>query len=206
MRRHPITRKEQAKQTREKIFQSVLELIKKDSWNELQINNICKHCGVSVGTFYHYFPSKQSLIISLINDVQDDFLQRIEAIPHNQGPMQRILDTAWEVNTMIEDLGKEIISGLFVYDLALTDETVFTQLIPIINTITVDINALLAELDATSDAETVIDFLAMLHRGILYDWCSNPNSPRLREHIQLHFKSYLEMLVDKYRNKKTPTS
>ncbi|MGL5254167.1 MAG: TetR/AcrR family transcriptional regulator [Brevinema sp.] len=192
----PITRREQAKQTRERIFQAVLDLIKQSSWNDLQISGICKRCGVSVGTFYHYFPSKQSLIIDLINNVQESFLENIAAIPRDKAPMDRILDTLWEVNTLIEGLGKELISGLFIYDLSLPNETVFKQLIPIITTITADIKLFLDELNIDANIDTTIDFLAMVHRGILYNWCSNPESPRLRDQVHLHFKIYFEMLIN----------
>lgn len=50
-------RKQQALRTREKIFNTTMKLASKNGFTSLKIADICKAAGVSVGTFYHYFPS-----------------------------------------------------------------------------------------------------------------------------------------------------
>ena len=54
-------RKRQALKTREKIFNTTMKIGSKKGFADLKISEICKAAGVSVGTFYHYFPSLDSV-------------------------------------------------------------------------------------------------------------------------------------------------
>lgn len=50
---------------KEAILQSTLELIKDNGFHGTPISMIAKHAGVASGTIYHYFPSKDAIIIAL---------------------------------------------------------------------------------------------------------------------------------------------
>ena len=50
---------------REAILNSTLELIKDNGFHGTPISMIAKHAGVASGTIYHYFPSKDAIIIAL---------------------------------------------------------------------------------------------------------------------------------------------
>lgn len=49
----------------EGIFKSTLALIRKHGFHGTPMRQIAKSSGVSIGTIYHYFPSKQALIMEL---------------------------------------------------------------------------------------------------------------------------------------------
>ena len=50
---------------KEAILISTLELIKDNGFHGTPISKIAKHAGVASGTIYHYFPSKDAIIIAL---------------------------------------------------------------------------------------------------------------------------------------------
>ena len=50
---------------KEAILNSTLELIKEHGFHGTPVSQIAKSAGVAAGTIYHYFPSKDSLIIEL---------------------------------------------------------------------------------------------------------------------------------------------
>src|SRR5674476_951530 len=50
---------------KEAILKSTLELIKDNGFHGTPISKIAKHAGVASGTIYHYFPSKDAIIIAL---------------------------------------------------------------------------------------------------------------------------------------------
>src|ERR1017187_4652430 len=50
---------------KEAILKSTLELIKDNGFHGTPISMIAKHAGVASGTIYHYFPSKDAIIIAL---------------------------------------------------------------------------------------------------------------------------------------------
>ena len=57
----------QYQRTLEAIRQSVDELVLKEGFDKLTIRGVCKKAGINHGTFYHYFKSKDDLIIDRQN-------------------------------------------------------------------------------------------------------------------------------------------
>src|SRR5690606_41909398 len=47
------------------IFKSTLHLIKDNGFHGTPMSQIAKHADVAIGTIYHYFPSKDELILAL---------------------------------------------------------------------------------------------------------------------------------------------
>jgi AcrR family transcriptional regulator len=50
---------------KEAILKSTLELIKDNGFHGTPVSKIAKHAGVASGTIYHYFPSKDAIIVAL---------------------------------------------------------------------------------------------------------------------------------------------
>ena len=58
-----ISRQQQkSMETREKIFQAAKRILQKKGYEELSIKNICEEAGVSNGSFYHHFKTKDDLL------------------------------------------------------------------------------------------------------------------------------------------------
>lgn len=73
-----MSRKSQAAQTKAKIISAIMHLLSKDSFDSLKIRQICEEAGISIGSFYHYFDSKEAAMLG-VSAVFDDWLQeRIE--------------------------------------------------------------------------------------------------------------------------------
>lgn len=51
-------RQKQALETKARIYESAVELFLEQPYDQVKIADICDKAGVSVGVFYHYFPSK----------------------------------------------------------------------------------------------------------------------------------------------------
>ena len=54
---------QKSKETKEKIFQAAKEIIQKSGYENLSIKNICEKAGVSNGSFYHHFKTKDDLFL-----------------------------------------------------------------------------------------------------------------------------------------------
>ena len=59
---------QKSKETKEKIFQAAKEIIQKSGYENLSIKNICEKAGVSNGSFYHHFKTKDDLLSYYIED------------------------------------------------------------------------------------------------------------------------------------------
>ena len=57
-----------SRETREKIFQAAKRILQKKGYEELSIKNICEEAGVSNGSFYHHFKTKDDLLSYYIED------------------------------------------------------------------------------------------------------------------------------------------
>ena len=57
-----------SQETREKIFQAAKKILQKKGYEELSIKNICEEAGVSNGSFYHHFKTKDDLLSYYIEE------------------------------------------------------------------------------------------------------------------------------------------
>ncbi len=58
-------RKEQAQETRNRIYTSAIELMEQKGFGNFTIEDISEKAGVSVGAFYHYFDSKNDILADI---------------------------------------------------------------------------------------------------------------------------------------------
>ena len=73
-----------SQETREKIFRAAKKILQKKGYEELSIKNICEEAGVSNGSFYHHFKTKDDLLSYYIEEqptINPDLLE----IPENAG-------------------------------------------------------------------------------------------------------------------------
>ena len=64
-----ISRQQQkSRETKEKIFQAAKRILQKSGYEALSIKNICEEAGVSNGSFYHHFKTKDDLLSYYIED------------------------------------------------------------------------------------------------------------------------------------------
>lgn len=52
--------------SKSKIFKAAMELIHLKGFDEIKVKDICKKSGTAVGTFYHYFHSKQDILLEFV--------------------------------------------------------------------------------------------------------------------------------------------
>lgn len=59
--------------TQQRILDSARELIQSRSYADVGVAAICEHAGVQKGSFYHFFPSKRDLTLSVLDATYVDF-------------------------------------------------------------------------------------------------------------------------------------
>ncbi len=63
--------------TRQRILDSARDLIYANSYAEVGVAAICDHAGVKKGSFYHFFPSKQELVLAMLDAFYLDMKERL---------------------------------------------------------------------------------------------------------------------------------
>lgn len=102
-----------SKETKERIFMAAKHIIQKHGYEELSIKNICEEAGVSNGSFYHHFKTKDDLLSYYIEDqpnINPDLLDP----PRNAGEAKiAIIHVYLNYVEYCEDLGVEFMSGYY---------------------------------------------------------------------------------------------
>lgn len=68
----------------EEIKQAVLDIIYTDGLKNLSTHNLAKRIGMSEGSIFRHFPTKQDIILSIINDVQNDFIGQLRNVSSSE--------------------------------------------------------------------------------------------------------------------------
>lgn len=77
----------------EQIKQAVLDIIYTDGLKKLSTRNLAKRIGMSEGSIFRHFASKQDIILAIIKDVQNEFVGSLRTIANSdKGPEERLSD------------------------------------------------------------------------------------------------------------------
>lgn len=70
-----LSKRRSPEETRTKILQAAFDLFNSRSYSDLNSNDIARHAGVAVGSFYNYFDSKLSVFVACYDDwVQSEWV------------------------------------------------------------------------------------------------------------------------------------
>ena len=176
MEREKVTkRKKQAIATQRKIYNAALQLFHSKGHNHVTINDICKKAGISIGTFYVYFKSKDMVIVEISDVAQRTYAEYIanELIKY-ESPVEKLILLGRKIMQYTSDLGIDNIQVLYRSQINPTLDpsanavrelqlTTMRQLIA-------DGQAR-GEIGTEYDAEHITQLLYHCGHGLVYDWC-----------------------------------
>ena len=106
-------RQRKSRETKEKIFQAAKRILQKKGYEELSIKNICEEAGVSNGSFYHHFKTKDDLLSYYIEDqpsINPDLLETPKDIEEAKRGIIRVY---MNYVKYCRELGVEFMSGYY---------------------------------------------------------------------------------------------
>lgn len=190
----PRTRRaEQAEETREKIFKAAKRLFGKKGYEKVGMDDIAMAAGVSVGTCYHHYGSKYRIFQEVYQRSDRYFRQEVPALltaPDWTGKVIEFFGTYY--GGLIEADGVELCRQLFVptNDLFLRTDSGMTAVLADI----AGQGQAAGEISCKKDARDLAEFLFVVARGVVFDWCLHDGSYdvrlALREHIEATMGSF----------------
>lgn len=113
-------RKQQAIATKTHILETAFALTEHEGFENITVQEICKAAGVSVGAFYHYFSSKESMILEWYKVVDDIFENDVmpELRASEMSSIEKISCFAGHIITQACIYGKESLAQLYRAQLA----------------------------------------------------------------------------------------
>ena len=96
---------QRSKETKRKLLDAVIALARRQSYETITVQAICREAGVSVGSFYHQFGSKDELVLAACEKVDglltDEMAQSLDSLP----PLEAIDALIRRYVAFIRDLG-----------------------------------------------------------------------------------------------------
>jgi TetR/AcrR family transcriptional regulator, transcriptional repressor for nem operon len=71
---------------RSRLIESAGELIHERGFNAVGVSEICAHAGVNKGSFYHFFSSKQQLVLDVVGAIWESHRRLMEETLLGDGP------------------------------------------------------------------------------------------------------------------------
>ena len=102
-----------SKETKERIFQAAKRILQKSCYEELSIKNICEEAGVSNGSFYHHFKTKDDLLSYYIEDQPSIDPDRLELPKNKEDAKETIIHVYLNYVKYCKELGVEFMAGYY---------------------------------------------------------------------------------------------
>ena len=157
-----------SQRTKDSILQASMKLMKERGYINTTIRDICAAAGVSVGTFYTYFPSKQDIFADLFSAADELFCSKVANQVVGETVCDKIVDYFRYYARLNLDSGIEVMK--VVYN---SENTWFIKTRPMQYVLT---NLIIegqknGELVDDADPDDVTFFFYTMARGCCYSWC-----------------------------------
>ncbi|MDR2909662.1 MAG: TetR/AcrR family transcriptional regulator, partial [Oscillospiraceae bacterium] len=156
--------------TKERIRNVALRLMRTHSIDEISVQDICTKANVGVGTFYHYYQAKDSIIHEVYYEMDAHFLRLAEEAERTPiGPYEYILRhficyTRFVAETTV-DFARKVYS--------LQSRRFLDRERPVYSTLKDYLMAKsrAGEISRELDIDDFCDYVNIWLRGIAFDWC-----------------------------------
>jgi AcrR family transcriptional regulator len=177
--KQPTRRKIQADTTKRKIYEIAISLMEKKGFANTTIVEISQNAGVSVGTFYNYFSSKEEIFYDIFKKADEYFERTVARSIKNSGgsASERIVlffryyaryDLKRGFHNITQLYGTKTkffaIKGRYMQEL-------LKQII--------GEGQKAGELLDDMDPDQITEFMFVASRGVVYDWCIHEGSYNL---------------------------
>ena len=186
-----------SRETKEKIFQAAKRILQKKGYEELSIKNICEEAGVSNGSFYHHFKTKDDLLSYYIEDqptINPDLLETPKDI---EGAKQGIIRVYMNYVKYCRELGVEFMSGYYdTKNQALNAAVRSERPYPIVTVQTYVEKAIEAGvLRLNVEIEEFTTDIRMIVIGNVFEWCLKNGDADFEGNIRRLLTTYLDGLM-----------
>lgn len=86
------SRDEQREQTRRRLYDAALAVFRRDGVANSRIDDISSAVGVSRGTFYFHFPTKEHVLLARMRETEEEILAEVAKLP-DDAPLSDVLAT-----------------------------------------------------------------------------------------------------------------
>lgn len=188
---------QKSKETKSRIFRAAKTILRKKGYDELSIKNICEEAGVSNGSFYHHFKTKDDLLSYYIEEqpgINPDLLD----MPQNAEEAKTIIIHVY-LNYVhyCQELGLEFMSNYYTPKNQSLNPTLRTErpypIITVHNYLEKIQKAGIIKLK--SSLEDVTTDIRMIVIGNVFEWCLKNGKSDFEGNMRRSLGTYLNGLM-----------
>lgn len=98
------------------IFEVSIKLINSKGYDDTTIKDICQAANIGTGTFYHYFKSKQDILIEYVKNESQDIIDFYNSLPR-QSYYENLLSVIQYQLDYVDLKGREFVKNVFGIEL-----------------------------------------------------------------------------------------
>ena len=193
----PTRRKIQADNTRKKLYDISIAFMEKKGLANTTVMEISRKAGVSVGTFYNYFTSKDDIVVDIFKKADDYFQQKVAKYFKDSSP----------------DAGDQIVQ-YFRFYARYNQQRGLANITHLYNTMSrffavkgrymqellteiVRRGQERAELVSDMKPEDITEYLFMASRGVVFDWCVHKAKYNLEQRMTAYMKRLILVFLSR---------
>lgn len=182
-------RKLKAKETKEKIYETALSMLENDGYDNIRIEDICEKAGVSIGSFYTYFNSKNDILGIIFKKGDDFFANYVKSHLIDPSSIENIINYFIYYSQYNVKTGVTSLKHLYTVD----NPYFVTEGRDMQNVLDDHILKGQQQGEITSDytCEYIREFLFITARGLVYNWCTHSGDYDL----DVVMKDYIQQLM-----------
>jgi len=187
------TRKEQAEETKNRIYNAAIELLDSRGFENLTIQCISRKANVSVGSFYHYFNSKLDILSEIFHRGDTYFIEVVKPGLEGKDTVNQILHFFDNYAIFNQKLTVEHAKAIYNPRIKLftnTNRAMFTILEEIIEE-----GQKKGVIKNDETPRELAIFLYILCRGITFDWSLHDGQYDLLNKIDTYIKKVLPTIL-----------
>lgn len=186
------TRAMQAEETKNRILEIALAMFEKQNIDEIRVTDICKKAKVSVGAFYHYYPSKNSIIEDTYIKIDQRAVVEAASISCDS-ETERILKFLNLSMDIMAERGYYFVANVYRFILEGDNPYVLREDRPTTQFILKAVERGIAsdEFLSTIDAKSISATIMRTVRGIAFDWSVAEGCYSLKDEVYCVIKNIL---------------
>lgn len=194
MEKRLTKRQIQAIETKEKIYRTAIDMLEENDYSNIRIEDICEKAGVSIGTYYNYFNSKNDILNIMYKKADEHFENIVKSQIIDCNAIEGIKQYFYHYAQYNYNSGLTTIKLLYNPDNEYFINKERSMYIILKNIIIKgqDNNNISIE----DDADYITSFLFITARGLVYDWCLHNGNYDLHTSMNDYIHRIIELFIN----------
>ena len=185
-----------SKETKERIFQAAKRILQKSGYEELSIKNICEEAGVSNGSFYHHFKTKDDLLSYYIEDQPSIDPDRLELPKNKEDAKETIIHVYLNYVKYCKELGVDFMAGYYTPHNQALNPTIRTErpypIVPVQHYLERALEANAIQLNLK--IEEITTDIRMIVIGNVFEWAMRNGDADFEGNMRRSLSHYLDSI------------